>query len=92
MTDLAHHARERVESTMKRYQEQLVHEVDDDLYYLEDDSTVACVQTNHSKILHPGSSLISMDGIHPNDAGYDAWGRIIGQAIVDQWRKDERGE
>lgn len=35
----------------------------------------------------PGSSLLSQDGIHPNDAGYDAWGRHIAAAIVRHWKQ-----
>mmetsp|Transcript_4201 Transcript_4201/g.9417 ORF Transcript_4201/g.9417 Transcript_4201/m.9417 type:complete len:407 (+) Transcript_4201:281-1501(+) len=33
-----------------------------------------------------GSSLVSYDSIHPNEKGYDYWGRHIAAAIVDEWR------
>jgi len=29
----------------------------------------------------------SVDGIHPNDLGYDIWGRHIGNAIYDEWQR-----
>lgn len=32
-----------------------------------------------------GSNLFSLDQIHPNDEGYDFWGRFIGNRIVDEW-------
>ena len=34
----------------------------------------------------PGSKIVSRDQIHPNDEGYDFWGRYIATAIVDQWK------
>ncbi|CAB9506950.1 expressed unknown protein [Seminavis robusta] len=35
------------------------------------------------------SPLISVDRVHPNDEGYELWGRHIAQAIVEEWdRKD----
>jgi lysophospholipase L1-like esterase len=35
----------------------------------------------------------SEDGIHPNDDGYAFWGRYIGHAIVEEWKRkrDEIG-
>lgn len=32
-----------------------------------------------------GTKVFSVDQIHPNDRGYDFWGRYIGRAIVDAW-------
>lgn len=32
----------------------------------------------------PGASIFSVDQIHPNDDGYDFWGRFIGNAIADE--------
>ncbi len=34
-----------------------------------------------------GSKLVSFDKIHPNDDGYDFWGRHIAAAIIDEWRQ-----
>lgn len=36
----------------------------------------------------PGSQLISADRVHPNDEGYDFWGRHIAGAILQEWRKE----
>lgn len=36
----------------------------------------------------PGSKIFSKDHVHPNDEGYDYWGRYIGSAIVQQWKKN----
>lgn len=42
------------------------------------------IETQHT----PGSTLIAEDRIHPNDAGYDFWGRHIAAAIVREWNED----
>lgn len=34
----------------------------------------------------PGASLLSADGIHPNNMGYDCWGRMIADEILKKWR------
>jgi hypothetical protein len=34
-------------------------------------------------------SMFSVDGIHPNDKGYDFWGRYIAQAIVEEWKRKQ---
>lgn len=38
----------------------------------------------------PGATLLAKDRIHPNDEGYDFWGRHIAAAIVREWDKDAR--
>jgi len=35
---------------------------------------------------HVGSKLISFDRVHPNDDGYDFWGRHIAESIINAWR------
>ncbi|KAG7360254.1 hypothetical protein IV203_035353 [Nitzschia inconspicua] len=37
-------------------------------------------------------SMFSVDGIHPNDQGYDFWGRYIGHAIVREWKQSQMRE
>ena len=39
-----------------------------------------------SRTAAPGTSIFSVDRIHPTDDGYDFWGRYIASAIVDEWR------
>lgn len=39
-----------------------------------------------SRSAAPGTSVFSVDQIHPNDDGYDFWGRYIGNAIADEWQ------
>ena len=34
----------------------------------------------------PGTSIFSVDRIHPTDDGYDFWGRYIASAIVREWK------
>jgi lysophospholipase L1-like esterase len=33
-----------------------------------------------------GSKLISFDDVHPNDDGYDLWGRHIAAEIIKEWK------
>lgn len=35
------------------------------------------------------SALFAEDQIHPNDEGYDFWGRYIAHAIVDEWKEKD---
>jgi hypothetical protein len=35
-------------------------------------------------------NMICVDGIHPNDEGYDFWGRYIANAIVEEWKRNQR--
>jgi lysophospholipase L1-like esterase len=35
---------------------------------------------------HVGSKLISFDRVHPNDDGYDFWGRHIAEGIINAWK------
>jgi hypothetical protein len=37
-----------------------------------------------------GSKIFSVDRIHPNDQGYDFWGRYIGNSIYDEWQKKQK--
>ena len=35
-----------------------------------------------------GSSYVAVDKMHPNDEGYELWGRHIAAAILEHWKKD----
>ena len=88
LTDIAHVAKERIEGLMKQHYRSWVRdaeEEDDSMYVLEGDSVVVCKHRDYD--VYPGSTLISADGIHPNDEGYRVWGSIIGQQIVEEWRR-----
>ena len=39
--------------------------------------------------LGPGSTLVAADGIHPDDKGYDFWGRHISGTIKKKWEDAE---
>lgn len=45
----------------------------------------AVVQPAYVRRGAPGASLLSLDGIHPSDKGYDFWGRCIAAAILREW-------
>lgn len=48
----------------------------------------AIIQPANVRLGAPGASLLSLDGIHPNDGGYDFWGRYIAAAILREWNID----
>jgi lysophospholipase L1-like esterase len=33
--------------------------------------------------------MFSVDGIHPNDQGYEFWGRYIAQSIMEEWKRKQ---
>lgn len=37
---------------------------------------------------HHGADLLSVDSIHPNDDGYELWGRHIAGAIIEHWNNN----
>lgn len=43
------------------------------------------IQPANVRLGAPGASLLSLDGIHPNDIGYNFWGRCIAAAILREW-------
>lgn len=88
LTDVTQRARERVEALMKEHYEKWasrmgIHDESHQQHYqtpeeVHNDSAIqqACL---------PGRSLISVDNVHPNDEGYEFWGRHIAAAIIEEW-------
>ncbi|CAJ1962867.1 unnamed protein product [Cylindrotheca closterium] len=54
-------------------------------YYEEYQTTFEC----HPPKAYNHFSAFSADGIHPNNSGYNFWGRYIGNAIVEEWRRKQ---
>jgi lysophospholipase L1-like esterase len=84
-----------VKADVKRKIEKLMH---DHTSYFERDADseaeVECEQAWYSH-LRPhipelGSSLVSYDSIHPNEKGYNYWGRHIAAAIVEEWNVGQK--
>jgi hypothetical protein len=46
------------------------------------------VNKNETTLLSVGSSLVSVDNVHPNDEGYELWGRYIAAAIIKHWNRE----
>lgn len=77
----------RIESTMKEY-------------YAKRGQDMSCVKSDGTQFNAPipplserpgtpGSKIISVDNVHPNDEGYDFWGRCIASAVVAQWKQQQ---
>ncbi|OEU21195.1 hypothetical protein FRACYDRAFT_216733 [Fragilariopsis cylindrus CCMP1102] len=62
---------------------------DNDIYDIDDEN---CILHNTESSLYSdknskGSDLVSVDRLHPNDEGYELWGRHIAAAIIEHWNK-----
>jgi lysophospholipase L1-like esterase len=96
LTDVTQRARERVEALMKEHYEKWASRMglhDESHQHYQTPEEVH----NDSAIQQadlPGRSLISVDNVHPNDEGYEFWGRHIAAAIVEEWniQDDQRRE
>jgi lysophospholipase L1-like esterase len=88
LTDIANNVRERVEQKMKQHYNAWVLDAEDEE---EGHYDIIADSVTHSrdsqKQRHPGASMIAVDGVHPNDAGYEIWGRYIASTIAKEWKQ-----
>ena len=93
ITDVTSKAKERVELLMRQHYQRLTNDLEkrkdessQDVYHqgCHDHLPVSSHKSN------PGSTLIAVDNVHPNDDGYDFWGRHIAAAIVTEWEHQLR--
>lgn len=88
LTDIAQSVRERVEETMRQHYNAWVMDAEDEEeghYDIVADSVTH--SHNSQKQRHPGASMVAVDGVHPNDAGYEMWGRYIAAIIAKEWKQ-----
>jgi hypothetical protein len=87
LTDIANNTRERVEKTMRQHYQAWVMDAEDEEghYDIIEDSVTH--SRDSQKQRHPGASMMAADGIHPNDAGYEIWGRYIASIIAKEWKQ-----
>ena len=85
---------QRTESTMREYYERkrkeynivnLEHEPEDPVSQLNPPLPKLSERPGR-----PGTKIFCLDGVHPNDEGYDFWGRHIGDGIVQAWRRKQQ--
>jgi hypothetical protein len=86
-----------ISSRVQRRFDELLHDDDnimceDDpsfsLYEIRDDGIALVKRNRASASQHPGASMVSQDGIHPNEKGYELWGKYIARVIVEHWKKE----
>ena len=78
--------RRKVERLMQEHT--MAFEQDDEDYNAEVEFEQALQSTlQPPEIVELGSSLVSYDSIHPNEKGYEYWGRHIAAAIIDEWKR-----
>lgn len=78
--------RQKVERLMQEHT--MTFEQDEDDYNAEVEFEQALQSTlQPPEIFELGSSLVSYDSIHPNEKGYEYWGRHIAAAIIDEWKR-----
>jgi lysophospholipase L1-like esterase len=87
MTDVTKKAKEKVEALMRKHYQQLTNDMEigkeetPDVYHQGCHDHLPASASNPT----PGSTLMAVDNVHPNDEGYDFWGRHIAAAIVAEW-------
>ena len=98
-TDIAQHAKERIQELMKRhynpdkedkdgYQEQATQHRDGDKQNSHNHHHLLPENSDLQKASKKkGSAYVAVDKMHPNDEGYELWGRHIAAAIVEHWNK-----
>ena len=92
LTDITQRARERVEGVMRQHYEKWAKTIGmkDPHSYNRHTPEDAQHSSELDDYHRPGSSLISVDGVHPNDEGYEFWGRHIALAILNEWEAQDR--
>ena len=90
MTDVTKKAKERVEALMRQHYQRLTNDMEErseastqDIYHQGCHDHIQASASNRN----PGSTLLAADNVHPNDEGYDFWGRHIAAAIVTEWEQ-----
>lgn len=91
LTDITQKARERVEEVMKEHYKKWAKTIGTKESHCYNHPTPEEAQNSSEmeRSHRPGNSLISVDGVHPNDDGYEFWGRHIALAIVEEWNKQD---
>jgi hypothetical protein len=79
--DVKSRDRHRIEGEMRKYYTDKAPSPDDRSGWMPFSSTLPPA---------PGSKIFSIDRIHPNDQGYDFWGRYIANTIYDEWQKKQK--
>jgi hypothetical protein len=100
LNDVAQNARDRIQQLMKQHYGNWPVDADEERHYEHRDYPHDHNHPHHSDHQregdqdgpsvvsdNPGSTLIAVDGMHPNDEGYDIWGRHIASAIVQHWNE-----
>ena len=90
--DIGQKAKEKIEVAMDKYYEIKDRLTDREASEKETERQFEQSYHQHSSAARPiaytpppGSKLFSADGIHPNDDGYDYYGRHIASAIIAEW-------
>jgi len=91
LTDVSQRASERVENIMRQHYSKWAKALGVKEAHVYGGPTPDEAQhSSELEVYHrPGSSLISVDGIHPNDDGYEFWGRHIALAIIAEWESQD---
>ena len=105
VTDIGRTAREQIQEGMKQYYREdnkssSVEDITANECVIENDSKIRMiddhdhlhydVDRNEEDQQRLGKNLVSVDQIHPNDEGYELWGRHIAAAIIGHWDDVER--
>lgn len=92
VTDSVRSGRERIEELMKNYydskEEERASKTNANQHQpCQNSSSGETKNSTYTGNGRKGSDLVSVDRMHPNDEGYELWGRHIAAAIIDHWNK-----
>jgi lysophospholipase L1-like esterase len=93
LTDVTQKANDRVKALMKEHYHRLTNDqrAEEKIELVYHDATQDLISIPASA-LSPGATLIAADNVHPNDEGYDFWGRHIAAAIIHEWKLHSSGQ
>ena len=91
LSDVAKNVQTRIRGLMDaHYEKLLLDQGEDDLYQVDMDEIGVLRPEDDIYSIQSASPMLASDGIHPNDLGYEVWGRFIAQRIMANWDKDQR--
>jgi len=83
-------AKEEESQNKKNYPTSTIDESEKNVYDIDDYNCILHNNTSSSLYSNKksnGSDFVSVDQMHPNDEGYELWGRHIAAAIIEHWNK-----
>ncbi|GKY97245.1 hypothetical protein MPSEU_000682900 [Mayamaea pseudoterrestris] len=89
LSDVGNNVQNKIKGLMDEHYKSLATDQGYDYLYQLDLDGIALVDDLDS-LAPVGAALLASDGIHPNDLGYEVWGRFIARKIIERLETDRR--